>query len=673
LTSPDSDAVATPDNQSTGIDVLQDVMVPVGGPIDDVAVHVHAYYLELLGEIALFLANIPVPFTLYVTVADDEAAQRASATLAPLHGVRKLNVEVVENRGRDIAPMLVTLGRRLSGHDVVLHIHTKRSPHNPDLAGWREYLLRALLGSPASVAAIMERFHADDCLGILYPAPYYPIQPFVRLGANAVHMAALLLRAGEPVSRLRSISPTHFPAGSMFWFRGGAIARLVAMRLEYRDFQPEAGQDDGTLAHAIERMLPFLAGLDGLVTRAYLPASMHDFSLPGALPFSAAALQGHVEGLPIINVVFDHDWGGGANRYSRSLIAAILDRGERVARVFRCSRTGSLMMELAAADHGMYYVSPNLATIITELKKLRCGEIVINSLVGYPDIASVVEDIIDLAGQSEGRLDYKLHDFLAVCPSQHLLDLNQRYCGVPSDSSICNRCLPANSNAAHDWAAARDIDEWRRPFRRLFCEGTTITAFDDSAVEILGRAFELGRCDVRVVPHNDDYFVVEQPPEIGAHLHIGVLGTLTAAKGARVVNDLASYISETGIDAPITVVGASTESVRPGIAVLGAYDLSRLADIIQRQQISVVFLASIIPETFSYSLSEIMKMGLPVVGFDVGAQGRRIAGYEKGRLLPLDSPPAVILDALREAWLTARGELADAPGVLPDAASVGAG
>lgn len=515
LTSPDAGVVAVPDYPSTRIDVLPDAMLPVREPIDDVAVHVHAYYPELLAEIALYLANVPVPFTLYVTVADDEAAQRASAILHPLQGIRRLIIEVVENRGRDIAPMLVTLGRRLRGHDLVLHIHTKRSPHNADLVGWREYLFRALLGSPASVAAIMERFRAGERLGILYPVHYYPIQPFIRLGANVLHMASLLLRTGEPVSRLRSISPTHFPAGSMFWFRGGAIARLVAIRLEYEDFQPEIGQDDGTLAHAIERMLPFLAELDGLATRAYLPAAIYDASLPGALPFSAAALRGPANELPAINVVFDRDAAGDANRYSRSLIDAMLEQGERVARVFRCNRSGSLMVQIMAADQGMYYVSPNLATVIAVLKEARCGEIIVNSLAGHPDIASVIDGIIDLAGKTAGRIDYKLHDFLAVCPSRHLLDVHRRYCGVPADEKICNECLRVNPSAAHDRATPRDIDEWRQPFRRLFAENTTITAFGGAAANILKRVFDLGAHKVRVVPHNDEYVAGGEPPAVG--------------------------------------------------------------------------------------------------------------------------------------------------------------
>jgi hypothetical protein len=51
-----------------------------------------------------------------------------------------------------------------------------------------------------------------------------------------------------------------------------------------------------------------------------------------------------------------------------------------------------------------------------------------------------------------------------------------------------------------------------------------------------------------------------------------------------------------------------------------------------------------------------MKMGLPIVAFDIGAQGSRVKQYELGKVVPLDSSPEVILTAIQSA-LTAAQEL----------------
>jgi glycosyltransferase involved in cell wall biosynthesis len=47
-------------------------------------------------------------------------------------------------------------------------------------------------------------------------------------------------------------------------------------------------------------------------------------------------------------------------------------------------------------------------------------------------------------------------------------------------------------------------------------------------------------------------------------------------------------------------------------------------------KIDIIFIASIWPETFSYTTEEVMMMGLPVASFDIGAPAERIRKYDKG-------------------------------------------
>jgi lipopolysaccharide biosynthesis protein len=51
----------------------------------------------------------------------------------------------------------------------------------------------------------------------------------------------------------------NFPIGTMFWSRTKALVPLMELNLRYQDFPEEPLSIDGTMLHALERLLPFIA------------------------------------------------------------------------------------------------------------------------------------------------------------------------------------------------------------------------------------------------------------------------------------------------------------------------------------------------------------------------------------------------------------------------------
>lgn len=237
-------------------------------PIDALDLRVgmmaHVFYADLIDEFAADLARIPCPFVLMVSVMDAEAQALAQARFSALPQVQALHVRIVANRGRDIAPLLVTFRDEILALDVIGHIHTKKSLYTgSEQSAWRRHLLDTLLGSSERIARLLGLLQADPEIGIVYPETFanFPVWGHTWL-SNLDACRELGARLGIAVEANRYLD---FPAGSMFWARVDALRPLYALGLDIEDFPPEQGQTDGTVQHAVERLLVALARRQGYV------------------------------------------------------------------------------------------------------------------------------------------------------------------------------------------------------------------------------------------------------------------------------------------------------------------------------------------------------------------------------------------------------------------------
>ena len=182
----------------------------------------------------------------------------------------------VQNRGRDILPFLKIMPAVLKGgHDNIIKVHTKQSSHRQDGAAWRRDLYGQLL-TEKSVDRSLRLLAQNPQVGILGPTGHIvPMRYY--WGSNAGRVAALAGRLGINGQALADL---HFVAGSMFFARVKALHPLLNLALPEKDFEPEAGQIDGTLAHAIERLISVSAHSAGYETasRSHTTTSNYRFA-----------------------------------------------------------------------------------------------------------------------------------------------------------------------------------------------------------------------------------------------------------------------------------------------------------------------------------------------------------------------------------------------------------
>jgi len=223
-----------------------------------VAVCLHLFYPEFWTELNAALTAIPEPWDLFVTAPYFACNHTLEQVVRDRPDVRFFPCI---NRGRDVLPFVSLISNGMfGGYDVVCKLHSKRSAHMIHGDRWRETALAALLGEPSRISQLLGRFRNESDLGLVGPNelrvdPGHPLHH----GQNLAVVRTLAKRfqlSAEATER-------PFFAGTMFWVRPAALSRLRSLLITERDFPREMGQTDGTLAHAIERLMWPLAEATG--------------------------------------------------------------------------------------------------------------------------------------------------------------------------------------------------------------------------------------------------------------------------------------------------------------------------------------------------------------------------------------------------------------------------
>ncbi|MET4570496.1 glycoside hydrolase family 99-like domain-containing protein [Rhodanobacter soli] len=240
---------------------------------------IHVWYPELLDELVVALRTSGIDWRIVITTSR-EREQAVRERMAQL-GL-DAEIDVFENRGRDILPFLHVANRLLDeGVTTVLKLHGKRSTHRQDGETWRRELLDKLL-APERACRIAAAFRDDATLGLVHaeghlqPLDYY-------WGANQANVDYLTRRLGIAAPQVEHDS---FIAGSMFWLRPAALRLLLDAHLEVTEFEAEAGQLDGTLAHAVERVFSLAASGGGFGTVSAAGLLGLAEAAPGTYPYA---------------------------------------------------------------------------------------------------------------------------------------------------------------------------------------------------------------------------------------------------------------------------------------------------------------------------------------------------------------------------------------------------
>ncbi|MFZ4115249.1 MAG: rhamnan synthesis F family protein [Chthoniobacterales bacterium] len=222
------------------------------------ALHIHLYYPEMASEILHRLRGINYQVDLLISVTSHEAAIIATEIFSKYKNGTIL-IKEFPNRGRNFGPLLTGFREIiLEKYQVIGHIHTKKSVDMGekgimDSMLWTHFLYSNLLGGFYNMAnIILEEFQNNSQLGLVFPDD----PNIVTWGKNQSFAKELIRKMKINCSLLQE--HLNFPIGSMFWARTEALRPLFELNFHWEDYPEEPLPYDGSMLHAIERLLPLI-------------------------------------------------------------------------------------------------------------------------------------------------------------------------------------------------------------------------------------------------------------------------------------------------------------------------------------------------------------------------------------------------------------------------------
>lgn len=337
-----------------------------------------------------------------------------------------------------------------------------------------------------------------------------------------------------------------------------------------------------------------------------------------------------------------HFWGGGLDKWVRDFARADTARINLVFSSFRIGDTGGqrLVLYSSPADpnpiRAWDIAQPIRSTLPHSIEYRRILEQIISEF----SVESII--VSSLIGHTLDALDQPIktlvvcHDYYPICQAIN-----------PQFDTTCERCTLddlrrcAKSNPLNSIFVDQTSEEWHEMrnlyVERLLANRVEMVAPSPSVIATMKRlAPRLESLPMHLIPHGIDLAAAPLPLATRTAtepLRIVVLGRLSVHKGTALLReacaDLLPY-------AEITLVGCGGNGVKLATACnwnhIEKYQPEELSGILRKIAPHAGLLASVIPETFSYTLSELNQLGIPAIATALGSFNDRIVHGESGFL-----------------------------------------
>ncbi len=233
--------------------------------LGEIGIFMHLYYQEDIDYYLSFLKKIPSGVHIYISVSDMEMREKIENFIGQ-EKIPECHIIDKENRGRDISALLVAFRERILAYKYVCFVHDKKAKgYNENVLHetqeWIAGMWNNMLASEAYIFNVIDLLEDNEKLGLLVPPEMAGIwcnHAYTDMWKTDFDNT---LKLAEYLDLNCNIDFRYPPItiGTVFWCKTDAMRKLFNKKWLYSDFREEPLPLFGTLGHAVERILAFVA------------------------------------------------------------------------------------------------------------------------------------------------------------------------------------------------------------------------------------------------------------------------------------------------------------------------------------------------------------------------------------------------------------------------------
>ena len=255
-------------------------------------------------------------------------------------------------------------------------------------------------------------------------------------------------------------------------------------------------------------------------------------------------------------------------------------------------------------------------------------------------------DVIEVAKKYKIKRMITLHDFYCLCPTINMLYKMEKYCPRLKEKN-CKECLVYKTGLKNNviplWH--EKWHEFLKKFDKVIVPSTSIKEeinieYSDINIDVIEHGINLKKSDyLSSIDDKDTY-------------NIAFVGVMSIHKGGKVLLDLVKKSTSKKIIFHLfgTTELPELEKSSSNYVYHGKYKREELPKLLKENNINLVCSFSICAESYSYTLTEELASGVPVLSFDVGAVAERLKDSNCGYIIKLGSSTDEILKKIGDIF-----------------------